>query len=79
MSARFSDLKVGIRELSFPFMQELTEKQLLQENSKHVIMCSHVVVNSVVVIDLRYDILNYNYLWLKPQLLLITITQILRQ
>jgi len=24
---------------------------------------------SVVVIDLRYDILNYNYLWLNPQLL----------
>jgi len=33
----------------------------------------------VVVIDLRCDILNYNYLWLKPQLLPITITQILRQ
>jgi len=28
--ARFSDLKVGIRELSFLFMQELTEKQPLQ-------------------------------------------------
>jgi len=54
MLAGFSDLKVGIRELSFPFMQELTEKQPLQENSKHVIMCSRVVVNSVVVIDLRY-------------------------
>ena len=27
MSARFSDLKVDIRELSFLFMQEPTEKQ----------------------------------------------------
>jgi len=31
-SARFSDLRVGIRELSFPFMQEPTEKQPLQVN-----------------------------------------------
>ena len=37
-----------------------------------------VTPTSVVVIDLRYDVLNYNYLWLKPQLLPITITQILR-
>ena len=28
--ARFSDLKVGIRELSFAFMQEPTEKQPLR-------------------------------------------------
>ena len=35
--------------------------------------------SSVVVIDLGYDILNYNYLNLKSQLLPITITQILRQ
>jgi len=41
-----------------------------------VIPCSDSVVSSVVVIDLRYDVLNYNYLGLKPQLLLITITQI---
>jgi len=27
------------------------------------------VHTSIVVIELRYDILNYNYLWLKPQLL----------
>jgi len=30
MSARFSDLKVGIRELSFPFMLELTDKRPLR-------------------------------------------------
>ena len=29
VSPEFSDLKVGIRELSFPFMQEPTEKQIL--------------------------------------------------
>ena len=34
---------------------------------------------TVVVIDLRYDILNYNYLSLNPQLLPVTITQILKQ
>jgi len=37
------------------------------------------MLGSVIVIDLRYDILSYNYLSLKPQLLPITITQILRQ
>ena len=30
MLASFSNLKVGIRELSFPFMQERTKKQLLR-------------------------------------------------
>ena len=35
--------------------------------------------DSVVVHDLRYDVLNYNYLGLNPQLLPITITQILGQ
>ena len=35
--------------------------------------------DSVVVNDLRYDVLNYNYLGLNPQLLPITITQILGQ
>ena len=42
-----------------------------------VLVCVCVCV-SVVIIDLRYNLLNYNYLWLKPQLLSITITQILR-
>jgi len=36
MSARFSKLKVGIRELSFAFMQEPTEKQPLQYSSLKV-------------------------------------------
>ena len=42
-------------------------------------MCHNYMYSSVVVIDLKYDILNYNYLGLKPQLLPITITQILGQ
>jgi len=36
MSARFSDRKVGIRELSFPVMQEPTEKQSLQRKNSLV-------------------------------------------
>ena len=35
MLARFSNLKVSIRELSFPFMQEPTEKQPLMDVSPH--------------------------------------------
>ena len=45
MSARLSDLKLGIRELSFPFMQEPTEKQPLQavdSNLAAVRTCDHV-------------------------------------
>ena len=42
-----------------------------------VCVCVHVCVSSVVVIDFRHNIFNYNYLWLKSQLLPIAITQII--
>ena len=32
--ARFFDIKIGIRELSFPFIQEPTEKQTLQTDKQ---------------------------------------------
>ena len=35
-STRFSDLKAGIRELSFPFKQEPTEKQPLQMDRRKI-------------------------------------------
>jgi len=34
MSARFSDLKLSIRELSFPFVQEPTEEQCYKKNEQ---------------------------------------------
>jgi len=48
-------------------------------NSDHITTNYQFICSSVVVIDFRHNILNYNYLWLKSQLLPITITQILRQ
>jgi len=60
----FSDLKVGIRELSFPLMQEPTEKQPLQSlfqfscTHLRVCCCLNIALNILLVEQLIFNLLQ---------------------
>jgi len=69
MSARLSDPKVGIRELSFPFMQEPTEKQPLYISQKYSLSEFYLKMLSLANVKDRHLRLGKKCLWLAGGLL----------